>query len=156
MELHAPVPCEPLHDRRNGEAGVIGPLGSQKRDHSRRALHRPDRPWSSVPETREAASRKPISQDIKRLPTVAERRPDGRDRLLVDEMRAQHLILHLQLIAGIEERRMLPKQGGPNTGSLGVKRPFLFKPAALVRAASRHGCGPPWDPASHSTCICVN
>jgi len=155
MQSHAPLLCEPIYQRHDGHGRIGCPLGLKKRHDFRRTLHGAQRPWSAIAKARKTASGKPFAQLIERLATVPVRRARGCHGLSLDKVCAQHLVLDLELVAGVEERGMLPKRRGTHPRAGRVKRPLVFERSALVGAASGHRGGLP-RAASHGSLRCVN
>ena len=114
---------EAVQQRGDRQRRVVGALGAEKVDHRRRAGARADRTRACIAQTGEATACQPIAEQVEGLATVAERRAGGRHRLAVEEVGAQHLVLDLEFVVGIEERRVLHEHRGANPLRGRMKRP---------------------------------
>lgn len=139
MQLDVPLARQPPHQLRNREGRLGRSLRPQERHDVWGALDRPHAPGSPITQPGDTAPGKPPPQDVERLAAVAEPVAHGGDRLTVHHVGPQHLVFDLQFIAGVEERRMLPKQLRSNPGPGGVEGALLLERPPLVGGASCHG-----------------
>src|SRR5437870_11366151 len=138
MHTHASLLRQPLDEARNRQTGVRLALGSEKVLHLRRTLDRPGPPGPPIPQTCHAAAGKASAEDVEGLAAVAEVRAHLAHRAALDEVPAEHLVLDLQFVAGVEELRMRPEQPGPHTSPRRAQRPRPLECLALVGPPPSH------------------
>ena len=137
---------EAVHQGWNRQCRLVGALSMEKGDHRWRAGAGAHRTGTCIAQAGKPPVRQPVRQPVEGLTTVAERRADARHRPAVQEVCAQHLVLDLEFVAGVEESWVLQEQGGVHPIRRRMKRPNLRECLTLRGVAFWHGLPPVEQP----------